>query len=205
MIERENPISTRETSEIELPDEMSDIFALLDPGHVEQFYNHYQIWLKQRRLALVQLQTAALQEAIIDNAELMQQARPSAIALAALSQLQACGVDDIDLLDRMLERGDTWLDQTMELLGQCERMGFIHDGYTLWCANALDGAFDWLISMNEATTTEHAAIPSSPQATSISSKEVTEDLLLQKLMSEDEEETKRRPAITKPLAPIEKD
>ena len=208
MIERENPISTRETSEIELPDEMSDIFALLDPGHVEQFYNHYQIWLKQRRLALVQLQTAALQEAITDNAELMQQTRPSAIALAALSQLQACGVDDIDLLDRMLERGDTWLDQTMELLGQCERMGFIHDGYTLWCANALDGAFDWLISMNEATTTNGTLAPPSLETVPASPailKDVTEDLLLQKLMSEDEEETKKRPAITQPLAPIEMD
>jgi hypothetical protein len=208
MIERENPTISGETSEVKLPDEMSDIFAQLDSGHVEQFYNHYQIWLKQRRLALVQLQITALQEAIVDNAELMQQTRPSVIALAALSQLQACGVDDIDLLDRMLTRGDTWLDQTMELLEQCERMGFIQDGYTLWCENALDGAFDWLISMNEAAViASEAAFPDLETVVTPPTilKDVTEDLLLQRLMSEDEVETKKRPAITQPLAPIEMD
>src|SRR5438874_4282400 len=104
-----------------------------------------------------------------------------------LAQFQAYGVNDTDLLDRMLERGDDWLDHTMQLLAQCEHLDIIHGNYTEWCEHALEGAYDWIASMHE----DDASVESS--ASTVSSSEVfdesTEELLLQKLLSEEEEES----------------
>src|SRR5947199_10811230 len=134
----------------------------------------------------------------------MRQAHPSAIALAALARLQSYGVTDIDLLERMLERGEAWLDQTMQRLAYCEQFDFIRNNYTEWCEHALDGAYDWIDSMQHASSSPEesslADTSTNPAAnTNGVLDEATEEILLQKLMSDEEafmlEPTLKRPDI----------
>jgi hypothetical protein len=166
------------------PEHVSAIFARLDVSDVEQFYKSYSLWSLQQRIEILQIETEALQQAIADNDRLLQQVRPSAIALASLAQFQASGVNDIDLLDRMLERGEDWLDHTIQLLRHCEELDMIGGNYTQWCENALEGAYEWIESMNDS------ANETSPGDAQPKADIATEEQLLQKLMSEDEQAEK---------------
>lgn len=157
------------------------IFAQLGPQDVEQFYQSYQYWQLQQRITQVQTQMTVVQQQVRENTERMEQVYPGAVALATLARLQASGVNDVDLLDRMLERGEAWLDHSMQLLEQCEHLNVIDGDYTHWCELALEGAYDWVASMLAANSSAHVA----PQPTE-SPDEVTEEMLLQKLMSDDE-------------------
>jgi hypothetical protein len=161
-------------------EDLNTLFEQLDPQQIEYFYQRYQLWQLQQHIDSLQAKTALLEQEVEANRQFMEQVRPSAIAQAAAAQLQACGVNDIDLLDRVLEHDDSWLDHTMQLLAQCERMDIIND-YTEWCEHALDGAYDWLASMNEAEVFEEAT--EAPDTDPI--YEETEQLLLQKLTSEE--------------------
>jgi hypothetical protein len=164
------------------PDEIRHIFAELDPRDVEQFYASYQQWALQQQIASLLANISALQQDIAENNERMQRVHPSAIALATLARLQSNGVTDIELLDHMLERGETWLDQTMQHLDYCERLDFMRDTYTEWCRHALEGAYDWIDSIHD----EDALAPAA--ATSEALNLATEETLLQKLMSDEVEE-----------------
>ncbi len=158
------------------------LFSQLDAQQVETFYKKYQQWQLEQQSTALQEQLVTLEQRIADNQVLMQLAQPSPIALAALTRLQSLGVDDVDLLDSMLERGDTWLDHTLQLLEQCERLDVIHGNYTEWCQHALEDAYNWLDSIHEQE--QPAAIAQTPP-----NEQATETLLLQKLMSEEETET----------------
>ncbi len=177
--------------------DISALFARLNPQDVEQFYKSYQLWTLQQQMAALQSQITALQEEIAINGEMMQQVQPSAIVLSSLAQLQASGVTDTQLLDRMCERGEAWLDHTLQLLAYCERFGVIRGGnYTEWCEHALEGAYDWINSVNEASSAaasaENAEVEAEvpAEAPTNSEAKATEELLLQKLMSEDDETIK---------------
>lgn len=183
--------------------QLDALYSSLNPQHVEQFYQGYSAWQMHRRIATLEANVARIDQQINDNVVLMQLVQPSAIALATLSRLQSYGVDDINLLDRMLERGDEWLDHAMQLLTRCEGMNLIHESYTEWCQHAIEGAYDWLDSMNE---TESTALSTSPQAPNVQNVmqtetidtpdeagEETAELLLRKLMND--EETVKAPAI----------
>ena len=161
------------------------VFQRLQPREVEQFYKSYHFWLLQRRIQTLYTEANAIQQAIIDNNTLVQQLHLSAIALASLAQLQASGVSDLDLLDRMLERGETWLDHTMQLLEQCEKLDVIRGDYTQWCEHALEGAYDWIASMEatEAINQLETDAISDEQQTRLHT--ATEEQLLQKLMSDE--------------------
>ena len=197
------------------PDEINFIFARLDPQDVERFYQSYQLWTLQQQIAGLQTQITTLDQQIAENNERMQRSHPSAIALATLARLQSHGVTDVDLLDHMLARGEAWLDQTMQRLAYCEQFDFIRDNYTEWCQHALDGAYDWIDSM------QNSSAISSPEESNLavtyaarmngSLDEVTEEILLQKLMSDEEafmlESTLKRPAIhaqpQEPRSPVD--
>lgn len=172
--------------------EINSIFARLDPRDVEQFYRNYHLWTLQQQIAGLQRQITDLGQQIAENNERMQQVQPSAIALATLARLQSNGVNDINLLDRMLERGEAWLDQTMQRLAYCEKFDFIRNNYTEWCENSLDGAYDWIDSLQEvgALSPPDKALLTNPSLEEVddSLKEATEEILLQKLMSEEEDE-----------------
>src|SRR6266702_2441299 len=197
------------------PNEINFIFARLDPQGVERFYQSYQLWTLQQQIAGLQTQITTLHQQIAENNERMQRSHPSAIALATLARLQSHGVTDVDLLDHMLARGEAWLDQTMQRLAYCEQFDFIRDNYTEWCQHALDGAYDWIDSMQNSSTI------SSPEESNLavtyaartngSLDEVTEEILLQKLMSDEEafmlESTLKRPTIPaqpqEPRSPVD--
>ncbi len=197
------------------PNEINFIFARLDPQGVERFYQSYQLWTLQQQIAGLQTQITTLHQQIAENNERMQRSHPSAIALATLVRLQSHGVTDVDLLDHMLARGEAWLDQTMQRLAYCEQFDFIRDNYTEWCQHALDGAYDWIDSMQNSSTI------SSPEESDLavtyaartngSLDEVTEEILLQKLMSDEEafmlESTLKRPTIPaqpqEPRSPVD--
>ncbi len=165
---------------------LTSLYSQLDAQQVETFYKSYQYWQLEQQDAGLQEQLAVLEQQIVDNYVLMQLTQPSPIALATLTRLQSYGVDDVDLLDSMLERGDTWLDHTLQLLEQCERLDVIHGNYTEWCRHALEGAYEWLDSMPENEVTQDTqSIPEQAAQAEISD-DTTEALLLQKLMSEDE-------------------
>ena len=166
------------------PEHVSAIFARLDVADVEQFYKSYHLWSLQQRIEILRIEAEALQQAILENDMLQQQVRPSAIALASLAQFQASGVNDTDLLDRMLERGEDWLDHTIQLLRHCEELDVIGGNYTQWCENALEGAYEWIESMNDS------ANETSPGDAQPKVDIATEEQLLQKLMSEDEQAEK---------------
>lgn len=188
---------------------LSSAFRQLTPDDVEQFYTYYQHWQLQQRIQDTQTQIAELQQQINENADLMEMVRPSAIALSALAQLQSQGVQNIDLLDRMLERGDTWLDHTLQLLEYCERLDFIHDNYTEWCEHALEGAYDWVASIHDTPDAPESSSLEVETSTSIDATDrvdatdVTETLLLQKLMSDDE--TEKSPVAVADAEPHQED
>ena len=192
-------------SQSHIRDVANAIFAQLNPQDVEQFYASYQLWTLQQRITEVQAQIATLAQQLADNAEQMQQVHPSAIALAALARLQSNGVNDIDLLDRMLERGEGWLDRTMQRLDYCEKFDFIRGNYTEWCEHALEGAYDWIDSVEETPVDNDSShSPSSPPAlvsdldadTSINMQnQTTEEMLLQKLMSDEDEAAMSAPTL----------
>jgi hypothetical protein len=187
-------------------DELNHIYATLNQHDVEQFYAGYQLWYTRQRITTLQEQIGSFRQRIGENAERLQQVQPPAVAFATLARLQAKGVNDIDLLDRMLERGEEWLDLTMQRLDYCEQLDFIHDNYAQWCEHALEGAYDWIDSMRDAyaDTTPRPAVTTEVDEDSV---EATEELLIQKLASEEEREeeassveiTLKQPAV--PLSP----
>ncbi len=168
--------------ERQFPDDLSQVYSRLNQLDVEQFYTGYQWWITHRRINVLQEEIDTLRLQIDENAQYMQHARPPAVALATLARLQANGVDDLDLLDRMLEQGEEWLDLIMQRLDYCEQLDFIHDNYTQWCEHALEGAYDWIDSMRDAE------VDTSPPPETTSDIEATEELLLRKLTSEEEGE-----------------
>jgi len=184
-----------------IPGIVDAVYAQLNQSDIEQFYAGFQRWNLQQQITTLQTQIQTLRLQIADNTERSQEVHPSAIALATLARLQANGVSDIELLDRMLEQGELWLDRTMQRLDYCEQVDdFISDDYTQWCKFALEGAYDWIDSIQDGSL-------SSPAPIAITMKEpltqATEELFLQKLSSDEEENealvletTHKRPAVT---------
>ena len=192
----------------------NQLFSRLKPEDVEQFYMAYQLWSQQQQITRLQLQMHTLEQKIAENIQCMEQSQPSAIALATLVQLQAYGVENIDLLDRMLERGDEWLDHCLQLLQRCEQLDLIGGDYTQWCEHAMEGAYEWMDSIagtSEAESQEIELTTARRDNMVAAEVEVTEAQLLRKLMDADDEtdETddtiqmpalQKTPRITKPLA-----
>src|SRR5579864_2686257 len=102
--------------------QLDTVFAHLDPQEVEQFYAAYKQWLLQQQVSSLRQRIDHIQQQLAENSRLIQQTRPSPIALATLARLQSNGVNDIDLLDSMLARGEAWLDATMQRLDYCEQI-----------------------------------------------------------------------------------
>ncbi len=187
-----------ELPEKQFPEPLAHLFSQLRPADVEQFANAYQIWTLYKQVDLLSLQITQTRQELQANEELLHLVQPTALALSTLAQMQALGVSDIDLLDRLHARGEAWLDHAMQLLEHCERMDLIQGDYTQWCEHALEGAYDWLSSINEAdlTSAENSAEQvEQPEEIKQEQAEVQEEsygeqietLLLRKLLSETDE------------------
>src|SRR5579875_2207499 len=173
------------------------VFLRFAPQDIEQFQLLYQRWALQQQINEVQQEIAAVRRELAETVQLVERVHPSAIALATLARLQASGVEDSDLLDRMLERGEEWLDRTIQQLEYCEQLDVIRGDYEEWCRHALEDAFAWIDSLQSAAsanpdTAEPAPVPS--DASSETAGETTEELFLQKLMSEEADESGQREA-----------
>ncbi len=164
---------------------LSHFFSQLTPEDVEQFYQGYYDWQLQQSIETTRRQIEQIQRQIAENEQQMRHITPSTITLAVIARLQSQGVSDIDLLDHMVARGDAWLDHTIQLLDQCERLGIIYGDYTQWCEHALEGAYDWITSITDSDNFATTQANDAPLETGI-----TEEMLLRKFMSEHEEETK---------------
>ncbi len=198
------------------PCEVTAIYTRLHPQEVEQFYTGYQLWTIQQRMDCLQTNISTIQQQMAENAECMQQVQPSSLTLATLTRLQANGVNDIDLLDRLLDRGEDWLEQTMQHLTYCEEIDVIQGNYTQWCQHALEGAYEWIGSIQHtesaASTAEIQAVETSTTGTSQTSSldEATEERLLQKLLSDEPEDdiellltpTLKRPSVSPRNEPL---
>ncbi len=198
------------------PREVTDIYTRLHPQEVEQFYTGYQLWTLQQRMARLQTDISAIQRQIAENAEHIQQVQPSCRALATLSRLQASGVNNSDLLDQLLDRGEDWLEQTMQHLTYCEEIDVIQGNYTEWCQHALEGAYDWIGSIQHTETpastgetrTVETTTTETPQTSPLD--EATEERFLQKLLSDEPEDdtelllapTLKRPNVSRRNEPL---
>jgi hypothetical protein len=179
------------------------LYAQLNPCDIEEFYTSYQRWNMHQQIAALQNRLDDLHRQIAENTQCMQEVQPTALALATLARLQSNGVSDIDLLDRMLEQGELWLDRTMQRLEYFEQLDdFISDDYTHWCQLALEGAYDWIDSMLDGSSTSSSPIAASEEEDLTGT---TEEVFLQKLSSDEHEDevessmldtTHKRPAIT---------
>lgn len=167
------------------------VFSRLAPQDIEQFQLLYQHWTLQQQINDMQQQIASVQRELAETEHQISRVHPSALALATLARLQASGVEDIDLLDRMLERGEAWLDRTIQHLEYCEQLDVIRGDYEDWCRHALEDAFSWLDSMQSDISTTSATVPDPVQLPVPTSTEeapasaTTEELILQKLLSEE--------------------
>lgn len=191
--------------------QLDAVFARLNPQAVEEFYTSYQQWSQQQGVHQLRQRIETVRAQQVENEQRLREVQPSAIALAALARLQSNGVSDIALLDAMLERGESWLDQTMQRLDYFEQFDdFISDDYTKWCQGALEGAFDWIDSVRDETNqAPHAQVETSPVESPLVSEDATEveALFLQRLATEREDDlawqeatTLKRPAV-QPSAP----
>ncbi len=180
--------------------QLDAVFARLNPQAVEEFYTAYHEWSLQQRMAELRQRIESVRAQQEENEQRMREAQPSAIALAALARLQSNGVSDIALLDAMLERGESWLDETMQRLDYFEQFeDFISDDYTKWCQGALEGAFDWIDSLRENTAqTAPAQIENPPIETPTNNEDSAEveALLLQRLATEQVDDLAWQEAIT---------
>jgi hypothetical protein len=178
------------------PDQAENIittFARLNQQDVEEFYLGYLYWSMQHQIEILQKRLDQTHMMMIENAVRSQQVQPTAIELATLARLQSNGVSDVDLLDRMLERGEAWLDRTMQRLDYLEQLNdFIREDYTQWCNHALEGAYDWIDSVLDGeppSSSQDSLQATSEEATEDVKHEAlieaTEELFLQKISAED--------------------
>ena len=192
--------------ESDFQSQLDAVFAQLNPQDIEEFYASYHQWSQHQRLNELRQRIETVRAQQVENEQRLREAQPSAIALAALARLQSNGVSDIALLDAMLERGESWLDQTMQRLDYFEQFDdFISDDYTKWCQGALEGAFDWIDSLREDTepaASEQVETPSVESSSDSEDVAEVEALFLQRLATEHEDDlswqeatTLKRPAI----------
>lgn len=196
-----NNISPQQSS-----DKFETLFAQLNPQDVEVFYKAYQYWNIRHKIDMLSLRLSDVRKQIDENTEYIQETQPTAIELATLARLQSNGVSDIDLLDRMLERGEWWLDRTMQRLDYLEQLDdFISDDYTQWCQHALEGAYDWIDSVLDSSAISQPSTDTDPTTIEEHHEEelieATEELFLQKISADEEESfaqeiTIKRPSIT---------
>ena len=194
------------TSPQDISENIGAIFAQLNQQEVEEFYIGYQYWNLQRQIETIQIRLSDFRKQLHENTERIQEVQPTAIELATLARLQSNGVNDVDLLDRMLERGESWLDRTMQRLDYLEQLDdFISDEYTQWCQHALEGAYDWIDTVLDGNApSQPSTVTTSYMMEDVKEEklvEATEELFLQKITTDEDESlmqeiTTKRPSIT---------
>ncbi len=199
-------VQVNNTSPQQMNTNAAAIFAQLSQQDVEEFFNGFQYWNLQHQIEILKYSLNDVRKQITENTVRIQELQPTAIELATLARLQSNGVSDVDLLDRMLERGESWLDRTMQRLDYLEQLdNFISDDYTQWCQHALEGAYDWIDSVLDGNALSQPSTCTASDTTEDVKEEelleATEELFLQKISTDEDEAlmqeiTMKHPSIT---------
>jgi hypothetical protein len=111
---------------------------------MQQVADSYMTWYVDRATRQFDETIAKLRAELEQNDKQEARFKPSAAELDAMRRLQANKVADVDLLDRLVEKGEEWLVLTMHRLDYFERAGLAPTDYPGWCEHALIGAYDWI-------------------------------------------------------------
>jgi hypothetical protein len=111
---------------------------------MQQIADSYMTWYVEKTTRQLDETIAKLRAELEENDKQEALYKPSAAELDALRRLQANKVADVDLLDRLVEKGEEWLVLTMHRLDYFERAGLAPTDYPGWCEHALIGAYDWI-------------------------------------------------------------
>lgn len=181
-------------------EQLQRLYSRLSRRDIEEFYAGYQLWLTEQRLAVLQEEIQALRQQIEQNAERLRQLQPPEGVMKLLATLREWGVKNVDLLDRLCERGEEWLQAMFRRLDTCRRLGLFDGDYARWCEHALEGAYDWLDSIDEVaaiavegTAQTEVVVPATEEEES-GDGELTEDEFWRRLLHE-EATASRLPAI----------
>ncbi len=111
---------------------------------MQQVADSYIAWYVQKVTQELDAKIAALRSELEQNDKEEARLKPSAAELDAMRRLQNNNVNQVDLLDRLMEKGEEWLVLTMHRLDYFERAGLAPHDYPAWCEHALGGAYDWI-------------------------------------------------------------
>jgi hypothetical protein len=171
--------------------DLEQLFSQLNAQEVEQFYQLYRTWQQQGHVDQLIQEIETLRWQIAENEVLLRQAEPSTMVQADIALLETRGVVDIDLLDRMVGRGEIWLNRTIEQLQRCEQLDMIGESYEAWCEHALEGAYEWISTMEEnaeaGQDTQTSAHDEDRYENYGAGTSLIEDAFLKRLMSEENE------------------
>ncbi|GER83210.1 hypothetical protein KTAU_18470 [Thermogemmatispora aurantia] len=172
-------------------EQLQRLYSRLSRRDIEEFYAGYQLWLAEQRLAVLQAEIQALRQQIEQNAERLRQLQPPEGVVNLLTALREWGVSDVVLLDRLCERGEEWLQAMFHRLDTCRQLGLFDGDYTRWCEHALEGAYDWLDSIEEGTLPAAEMLAPAESAALAACEEdgtedeLTEDEFLRRLLREE--------------------
>ncbi len=111
---------------------------------MQQVANSYMAWYVEKATQELDETIDRLRTELEGNDKQEAVFKPSASELESMRRLQSNRVNDVDLLDRLVERGEDWLVLTMQRLDYFERAGLSPNDYPAWCEHALSGAYDWI-------------------------------------------------------------
>ena len=111
---------------------------------MQQVADSYMAWYVQNVTKEHDSRIGALRNELEQNDKEEARLKPSAAELDAMRRLQSNNVTEVDLLDRLVEKGEEWLVLTMHRLDYFERAGLAPHDYPAWCEHALIGAYDWI-------------------------------------------------------------
>lgn len=111
---------------------------------MQQVADSYIAWYVQKVTQELDAKIASLRSQLEQNDKEEARLKPSPAELDAMRRLQNNKVTEVDLLDRLMEKGEEWLVLTMHRLDYFERAGLAPHDYPAWCEHALGGAYDWI-------------------------------------------------------------
>jgi hypothetical protein len=123
---------------------ITQIYEQIPLEAMQQVADSYMTWYVDKVTHELDATITKLRAELEENDKQEALFKPSAAELEAMRRLQANKVADVDLLDRLVERGEEWLVLTMNRLDYFERAGLAPTDYPGWCEHALIGAYDWI-------------------------------------------------------------
>ncbi|HEY7350068.1 MAG TPA: hypothetical protein VH599_17250 [Ktedonobacterales bacterium] len=123
---------------------ITQLYEQIPLGALQQVADSYMTWYVDRATRQLDETIAKLRAELEENDKQEALFKPSSAELDSMRRLQSNKVSDVDLLDRLVGKGEEWLVLTMHRLDYFERAGLAPTDYPGWCEHALIGAYDWI-------------------------------------------------------------